>query len=167
MKNKNLGDILISGGLLLFCAFFWLESADYKKEVRLFPRLFLVIIMVTSLIVLFRAARRLMLDRRAAAARRAAGAYAEEPYDDEGTDLSPSAKRLLPFAGLLLVLVYCICIQYIGFFVSTTAFMLVFMRFLQMRKWPLMIAVALGMDLVTYVLFVVIFAIRMPSGLLF
>ena len=167
MKNKNLGDILISASLILLCGFFWMESADYAEEVRVFPRLFLLIIAITSLIVLLRATRRFINSQKAVAAEKAAGTYAEEPYDDEGTDLSPLAKQLLPFAGLLFVLIYCICIQYIGFFVSTAVFMLAFMRFLQMKKWWLMIAIAVGMDIVTYVLFVIVFAIRMPSGLLF
>lgn len=167
MKNKNVGDMLISAGLILLCGFFWLESADYADEVRVFPRLFLLIIVLTSLIVLIRAALQYRKDLQEIAAQKAAGTYVEMPYDDEGTDLKPLTKQLLPFIGLLFILAYVLCIQYIGFFVSTAVFMLAFMRFLQMKKWPLMLAIVIGMEAVIYVLFVLVFAVRMPSGLLF
>ena len=167
MKNKNVGDIIISSILILLCGFFWSESSSYPTEVQTFPRLFLVIIVITSIIVIVRAVFGIIKDRKLLSEQKAAGTYVEEAYDDEGTDLKPLSKQLLPFAGLLFVLAYVLCIQYIGFFVSTAVFMLAFMRFLQLKKWWLMLLIAAGMDAVVYVLFVIVFAIRMPSGFLF
>lgn len=167
MKNKNLGDMFISGAAIILCVFFWAESADYAFEVKIFPQLFLAIFAVTSLAIFIRAAAAYAGERRAAAARKADGSYTEEPYNDEGTGLKPLAKQLLPYAGLLAVLAYVLCIQLIGFFVSTAVFMIAFMRFLQMKKWRLILAVTAGIEVFIYVAFVVAFAIRLPSGILF
>ena len=166
MKNKNLGDVIISGAVLALCAFFCVESSGYAYEVKVFPRLFLIILALTSLGILIRAVMAYTRERRLAAAEKAAGAAVEE-YDDKGTDLKPVILQMLPFIGLLFILAYIICIQFIGFFVSTAIFMLAFMRFLQMKKWWLMVAITVGVEIFIYLAFVLAFAIRLPAGILF
>lgn len=167
MKNKNLGDIVISAAAILLCAFFWLESSDYAYEVKIFPRLFLALFAGASLIILGKAALALAREKKPLAERRASGVYEEEPYDDRGTDLKPLTLKLLPYLGLSFILAYILCIRWIGFFVSTAVFMIALMRCLQMKKWWLILAVTAGVELFIYLAFVMAFAIRLPGGILF
>lgn len=72
----------------------------------------------------------------------------------------------LPLAGYLIVVAYILAIKPIGFFVSTTIFMVVYMLFLKMKKPSVLILVTVGVDIFIYVLFVLELKLNLPSGIL-
>ena len=67
----------------------------------------------------------------------------------------------------LIIMVYVLCIDFIGFFVSTSVFLVGFMVFLNVRKPLTLICVTAGMDLFLYLLFTVGLKLNLPAGLLF
>lgn len=78
-----------------------------------------------------------------------------------------AAAVKLPAAVFFSAVLYLFCIQYIGYFVSTVAYMSLSMFFFGERR-PLPIAVAVFVFLaVIYALFISFLGLRLPEGILF
>ena len=75
-------------------------------------------------------------------------------------------ENKLPLLGYALIVVYILLIDVLGFFVSTTIFMVGYMLFLKMRKPLTLMLVTLGVDVFVYFLFVMQLKLNLPSGLL-
>ena len=62
---------------------------------------------------------------------------------------------------------YIICINFVGFYASTTVFLLAFMLFLNVRKPLVLVGVTAGMDAFLYLLFTIGLKLSLPAGMLF
>ena len=144
------GDFLVSSFLLAFSIVFWFLSEELLDEIRIFPRFFLTLIAILSAITLVISVRKSL---RAAA----------ESSADKAESLR---SMLLPYSGWVIIVVYAIFIPILGFFVSTAIFSLAFMFYLKMRNWVLMLAVTTGLLVCLYLIFILIFQVPMPKGLL-
>ena len=98
-----------------------------------------------------------------------AEAKAERKKIEEGQEIKNIfswEENKLPLLGYALIVVYILLIDVLGFFVSTTIFMVGYMLFLKMRKPLTLMLVPLGVDVFVYFLFVMQLKLNLPSGLL-
>ena len=70
------------------------------------------------------------------------------------------------FVSLALTIIYFVMMKYLGFFVSTTAFMLVTLMYLRVPMLHTAIAIV-AVDVLIYLAFVEFLGVRLPKGLLF
>ncbi|RHO95918.1 tripartite tricarboxylate transporter TctB family protein [Clostridium sp. AF37-5AT] len=88
----------------------------------------------------------------------------------QGKDVVPEMsmeKLKYPMIGIVGILVYAAAVAILGFFVSTAVFMMASIYWLGYKKWPVIIATTIGLELFVYILFVKVLFTRMPAGLLF
>ena len=75
-------------------------------------------------------------------------------------------KRSLPgkrvFAVIALSLIYYAAIPFIGFVISTILFLTAFFIFLGERRWPVILAVSMGVALSVYLVFGKILGVMLP-----
>lgn len=76
-------------------------------------------------------------------------------------------KLKYPMIAVLMVLAYAIGVAVIGFFVSTTVFLIASIWYLGYRKLWVILLLTFGLNLFIYVLFVRILYTRLPANLLF
>ena len=72
-----------------------------------------------------------------------------------------------PILTFLMIIIYALCISFIGFFVSTFIFMMVFMYFQNFRKLIPMLVITVGFEILAWFVFVFELHLRLPAGLLF
>ena len=70
------------------------------------------------------------------------------------------------FKPVALILVYFVLMKYVGFFVSTTLFMLACLLFLRVPILATVISIV-SIDLLIYLAFVLFLGVRLPAGILF
>lgn len=68
--------------------------------------------------------------------------------------------------SVALILVYFFLMKYVGFFVSTTLFMLACLLFLRVPILATVISIV-SIDLLIYLAFVLFLGVRLPAGILF
>lgn len=84
---------------------------------------------------------------------------------ESGMEMFKGFEALQFFFCLAMTVLYLIGISFLGFFVSTTFFMLVVMLFLKVRWQHIAIAVV-AMDILLYVAFVMFLQVKLPAGIL-
>lgn len=153
MKRFMTLDVVISIVLLCFSAVFWYMSCSFPEEARLFPRIFLIVTMVLSALMLWNSLKE----------QKAKALDSAESCEEIGF----VQRIMLPLQAYCMIVLYVLGIQWIGFFVATTVFMLVFMWYLNVRKPVTLAAVSVGMDIFLYLMFVVGLKLSLPAGILF
>ena len=154
MKRYIHHDVFISALLLVFSAVFLKTSANFPELSGVFPQFFLCVLVILAGIILYRAIR----ETNRINTLRARG---EESIPD-----LTLAQIALPMQGIACIFAYSLAIQSLGFFVSTTAFLVLFMLFLGIRKWQHIVFPTLGTDIFLYVLFVRQLKLSLPAGIL-
>ncbi len=91
--------------------------------------------------------------------------YRKTPSHDAGV---VHAKEMAnPMIAFIMVLVYALLLNVIGFFVTSALFMFIMMRWMGYKKIVVMLLTIAGMLAFIYVLFVYQLHVTMPSGFLF
>lgn len=72
-----------------------------------------------------------------------------------------------PLIAIVYLLGYIISIKYVGFFVSTFVFLVLFMKFFRIKNHINIFLVSVGINLFIYGLFVNLLKIKLPTGILF
>lgn len=140
--------------LIAISMFFFIKAFEYG-DVKLFPIITSSLVMAFSSIQLARAIKKTKEVNKKIA---------------EDSDYIPAIsweKLKTPVVGYIMAAVYVAMIPTIGFFVSTAVFMVLFMVFLGYRKWGVILAVTVGIELAVYLLFVKELAVRIPHGILY
>ena len=150
MKKLFSIDVWIGLVLMLFSIWFWALSGSFPDAAKLFPRIFLAANFILSAILAGTTLYRNSKD--------------PERGQTKGVEKS---DVLLILEAYVFIAVYFICIKLIGFYVSTTVFLLAFMYFLRVRSVKTLVLVTIGMDLFLYLLFGVGLKLNLPAGLLF
>jgi hypothetical protein len=153
MKKYVHHDVFISALLLAFSAAFLKTSVNFPELSGIFPQFFLCVLIILSGIVLCRAVK----ETRRVNALRAKG--------EAATPNLTLAQIALPMQGVACILAYALAIHYIGFFVSTTAFLVLFMLFLGIRQWQYLVLPTIGTDIFLYLLFVRQLKLSLPAGI--
>ena len=148
-------DIFVGIVLILFSLTFFLLSRDFPGLSALVPQSFICLLILLALIMMAYALK----ETRRGNARIREG----KPFEPEIT--LGTVKR--PMQGFLFILVYSLCVHYIGFFVSTALFMVAFMAFLRVKSWLQIILSTILMEAFVYALFVMQLKLVLPKGLLF
>ncbi len=149
MKKLFTLDAWIGVFLMLFSVWFWVLSEKFPEEAQLFPRFFLIANFALSALLVFNTLRH----------NRRPDAEAHGPVNWK--------ELALVLEAYLLIMAYIVCISAVGFYVSTTVFLVVFMLFLNVRNPLALVGVAAGMDAFIYLLFSVGLKLSLPAGMLF
>jgi len=149
-------DVVTSIFLMLVGVFFILVTQTYSEpEAGTFPIIFSVLLIITCIPIL-----KSGIDKTKASSSADAGEDAESdgiPFDE--------LKQALCCFGILLL--YAICIYYIGFFVSTAIFLIGSMWLLKVRNIFVLILVPAFLEAAIYFIMVRMLFVRLPHGFLF
>lgn len=148
-------DVYTSLFLIGLSAFFIIYSTTYPdSSIGLFPNIFAVVLITVSIPTLISGIRQTHKLRQ---------------MSSEENDPSVFKAGELPQAlfGYVILVLYAISIQFIGFYVSTTAFLVSMMLLLNVRKVLMLTLVPLGVDLFLYFFVAQQLAVRFPRGILF
>ncbi len=130
---------------LLISAFLTVQSFQYPAESSHFPRFLTILMTFLSVMMVFRN-------------------WKSQNTDNSSGFKSTELKTL--FIVVTLTILYVLGIYYIGYFVSTTLFLVIMMRSFGHPK-PFAMALAVFIFLATvYVLFVVFLGMHLPKALL-
>ncbi len=149
MKMKKT-DIGVVGFMYAVCAFFYVYSFDLKKGSETYP--------LFTIALLFGLTTLYLINMIIAAKKHGVESGVSEVFDG----FQP--KQF--FISLVLTIVYFLMMKYLGFFVSTTVFMLVTLIYLKVPMLHTAIAIV-AVDVLIYLAFVEFLGVRLPKGLLF
>lgn len=149
MKMKKT-DIGVVGFMYAVCAFFYVYSFDLKKGSETYP--------LFTIILLFGLTTLYLINMILAAKKHGVESGVSEVFEG----FMP--KQF--FISLALTIIYFIMMKYLGFFVSTTVFMLVTLVYLRVPMLHTVIAIV-AVDVLIYLAFVQFLGVRLPKGLLF
>lgn len=149
MKMKKT-DIGVVGFMYAVCAFFYVYSFDLKKGSETYP--------LFTIALLFGLTTLYLINMIIAAKKHGVESGVSEVFDG----FQP--KQF--FVSLVLTIVYFLMMKYLGFFVSTTVFMLVTLIYLKVPMLHTAIAIV-AVDVLIYLAFVEFLGVRLPKGLLF
>jgi len=76
----------------------------------------------------------------------------------ESGKLAPVAKVALPAVGMVAL------IHLVGLYVSSALYLALYMRWIGRHSWPLVVALSLGIPVVTFLIFEKWFLVPMPKG---
>ncbi len=160
MKAKLHHDVWISAALIIFSVAFFSLTISFPKQSAVFPRFFLVGLLLFSLIILAGGIRKTKLLKAA---------------DDKGNcgKLQGKEKNITfdelknPLVGLAFIIAYIALINILGFFVSTALFLASLMLKLKIKNYLLVALTTIGVTAFVYVLFVSQLKLIMPKGILF
>lgn len=147
MKMKKT-DIGVVAFMYIVCAFFYIYLQELPEDSQTYPMFTIVLLFgLTTLYLvtmIFNAVK-----------------HGTESGTEMFKDFVPSQF----FFCLALVLLYLFGISRLGFFVSTTLFMIAVMAFLKV-KWQHIAIAVVSLDVVLYLAFVLFLKVKLPSGIL-
>ena len=149
MKMKKT-DIGVVGFMYAVCAFFYVYSFDLKKGSETYP--------LFTIALLFGLTTLYLINMIIAAKKHGVESGVSEVFEG----FQP--KQF--FVSLALTIIYFVMMKYLGFFVSTTVFMLVTLMYLRVPMLHTAIAIV-AVDVLIYLAFVEFLGVRLPKGLLF
>ena len=149
MKMKKT-DIGVVGFMYAVCAFFYVYSFDLKKGSETYP--------LFTIALLFGLTTLYLINMILAAKKFGVESGVNEVFEG----FMP--KQF--FISLALIIIYFLMMKYLGFFVSTTVFMLAALVYLKVPTLHTIIAIV-AVDVLIYLAFVQFLGVRLPKGLLF
>lgn len=158
MKKRIHHDVWIGLVLIGFTFTFFFLTSNFPAQSAIFPRFFLIGLLFFSIMIVVAGVKK--------TARLGVGENDKSELDEKETPIRPQELKL-PMIGLGIILAYIVAIDTLGFFVSTTLFLVGFMLFLRIRNYLAIGLTTLGVDLFIYVLFVRQLKLTMPAGILF
>lgn len=145
-------DVVMGATLLLVSGVLYIMARDLISEAAIFPIVLIVLLAIFALAILLKGVGR------------DAESYGEHGDDEEKLNVEMLKSPLIVFAGIFL---YCLLITMIGFFISTTIFLVLYLYLNHYRSWVKVVATVLVVNLFIYLLFVQQLNVRLPAGLMF
>lgn len=156
MKNIH-NDVVTSVFLMLVGVFFILVTQTYSEpEAGTFPIIFAVLLIITCIPILKSGIDKTKSSRSTETQ--------EKDSERNGIPFNELKQALCCFGILLL---YTICIYYVGFFVSTAVFLIGTMWLLKVRNILVLILVPAFLEAAIYFIMVQMLFVRLPHGFLF
>lgn len=149
MKKILTMDVWIGIALMLLSVWFWILAGAFPKDAQMFPKFFLAANFILSVILI---ASTVIRNKKLAA---------------QPETVIPTSDIIVIISAYLIISVYVVCINFIGFYVSSSLFLVAFMLFLNTRSIKTLVCVTVGMDVFLFLLFNVGLKLNLPSGLLF
>ena len=146
MKKSDIGVVAV---MYAVCAFFYAMCTQLEKGSQTYP-LFTIglLFALTTMYVV-----KMVIDARR---------HGTEKGTEAFSDFLPAQFAVC----LALVVVYLFLIKLLGFFVSTTLFVVAAMLYLRVPKLHILISV-IALDLLIYLAFIRFLGVKLPAGLLF
>lgn len=143
-------DVYIGIGIIIVSIIFLLLSLDMPEGSSLFPKIILSLFGLFGIAIMVDGIRK--------------GKDSKKSTLEERFRIS---EAKLPFISLMLIIGYVLFIDLLGFFVSTTIFIIVFMFFYKLRNLKTMLITVVTLNIFMYFLFVYQLNLPLPQGLLF
>ncbi len=153
MKKHLHYDVYVGAFLIVLSTALFPMTFKFPDTAGIFPQFILVVLFILGAYTLFYG----MSETKAERKKIEAGEQIESLFSWK--------SNKLPLLGYALIVIYILLIDVLGFFTSTTIFMIGYMLFLNMRKPLTLVLVTIGVDCFVYVLFVMQLKLNLPSGL--
>ena len=153
MKFKlkiDIKEVLSLGVIIAVCIWLYTVAENFPEAARRYPQLILIAAVVLALFEII------------SKTVKSSKADCQEPVEKKS---SVVLVRVLSVAAICII--YVLLVDIFGFFSSTALFSFSLMYYLGVRKPVTLIAVAAGLNVGVYLLFVTFLRISMPQGLLF
>jgi len=153
MKLKfklDIKEVLFLGVIIAICIWLYSVAENFPEATRRYPQFILIAAVVLALIEIISKTVKSSKSER------------QEPVEKKS---SVVLVRVLTVAAICIM--YVLLVDIFGFFSSTALFSFSLMYYLGVRKPVTLIAVAAGLNIGVYLLFVTFLRISMPQGLLF
>jgi len=153
MKFKlkiDIKEVLSLGVIIAVCIWLYNVAKNFPEATRSYPQLILIAAIVLALIEII------------SKTVKSSKSDFQEPVEKKS---SVVLVRVLTVAAICII--YVLLVDIFGFFSSTALFSFSLMYYLGVRKPVTLIAVAAGLNIGVYLLFVTFLRISMPQGLLF
>lgn len=147
MKKKLSHDVYIGILMIIFSVFMYLKTGDMPKGAATFPKLVLTTFAFFGFLIFL------------------GGMKKTKNFNTKEQNINLFQKN--PMSVLLIVVIYVSMINLLGFFTSTSLFIIALMLFFRERRIKTIVLTLLGVDLFIYLLFVVQLNVLLPRGLLF
>jgi|GEM_PF-1156733 len=146
----DLKEIFSLGVIIAICIWLYSVAKNFPEATRRYPQLILIAAVVLALIEMILKTVR------------SSKADCQEPVEKKSNAV---LIRVITVASICVM--YVFLVDVFGFFSSTAVFSFALMYYLGVRKPVTLIAVAAGLNIGVYLLFVTFLRISMPQGLLF
>lgn len=143
-------DFYIGAVIFLFSLFFFIKSSDIPEGANLFPFYIFGLLGIFGLTISFFGWRK----------------RKNKETEKEANEIDFKTVKLPLFSFLIMVL-YVGLINFLGFFVSTSIFILLFLVFYKIKNVVVIVGTIVFVNLFIYILFVYQLNVRLPSGYLF
>ena len=147
MKKTDIGVVAF---MYAVCAFFYAYSGKLTAESKTYPMFTITLLFALTTLYLIQ----MIISARK---------FGVESGADE---VFAGFKPVQFIVSVALILVYFVLMKYVGFFVSTTLFMLACLLFLRVPILATVISIV-SIDLLIYLAFVLFLGVRLPAGILF
>ena len=147
MKKTDIGVVAF---MYAVCAFFYAYSYKLTEESKTYPMFTIALLFALTTLYLVQ----MIINARK---------FGVESGADE---VFAGFKPVQFIVSVALILVYFVLMKYVGFFVSTTVFMLACLLFLRVPILATVISIV-SIDLLIYLAFVLFLGVRLPAGILF
>ena len=141
-------DIGVVGFMYAVCAFFYVYLQELPEDSQTYPMFTIVLLFGLTTLYLVT-----MLVK------------AKKYGTEAGTDMFKDFAAAQFFFCLAMVILYLLGIRFLGFFTSTTIFMVAVMLFLKV-KWQHLLIAVVSMDVLLYLAFVMFLKVTLPKGIL-
>ena len=147
-------DVYVSIFLMLLSLYVYIVAGSFWEDSGIAPRLCSILLAIGSLFIL------------------RTGLLKSKAFNKNATEEMVAQKQKegkewrVSFESLGFCLIYAMLIPVLGFFTATAVFMIVFMLYLNFKKYWVMLVVTLGLDVILYFVFVVQLRIKLPTGFL-
>ena len=141
-------DIGVVGFMYAVCAFFYVYLQELPEDSQTYP--------IFTIALLFGLTTLYLVTMLVKAKK-----YGTEAGTDMFKDFAPAQF----FFCLAMVILYLLGISFLGFFTSTTIFMVAVMLFLKV-KWQHLLIAVVSMDVLLYLAFVMFLKVTLPKGIL-
>lgn len=168
VRFKTPRDVWIGLATLVFAGLYWraadgipISPLDGIVNAGAMPKALATAMIVMSLLLILRAVLTEVMYVRAA--RRAAGPPAERPEDEEFKKFTVP-QHMKAFGVLVIGIAYLLVLPTLGYFVSATLLITVMSVYIGAKAGAYTLAVAVGVALSFYLLFVRLLDIPLPPG---
>ena len=156
MKTKYFNlDVYISIFLIIVSIYAFIDASKFPEGSNIAPMICSVLLIISCSFVLWKGLK--------------SSAQVRANMDEKTVaKIEKDTKEMkISLISYGLCVGYVLAIPNLGFFTSTTLFLLSFMYYLKIRRYLLAIIVTLGFNLAIYILFVYEMGVNLPKGLLF
>jgi uncharacterized protein with PQ loop repeat len=152
MKKQIHHDVYIGLVMLFVSLVALIKALPMPENAAQFPELMIVILIAFSLWITYQGIKKTQLINSGKAKK---------------DDTISFEKTKMPLISFVIVVIYTMLIEVLGFFASTTLFVAAFMYFYKIKDLKKIIITLVGLNAFIYFLFVIQLNVPLPKGIIF